>query len=211
MNKIDIYKINKIPTNPEVSVSPEEFPKFKAIAIKLIKSLASKGVIKEILANEDALNNVITDLILAEFSFNGTGNIYGYRKQIVRWAILDYLKRKGRENRVKKLSIDQENENETSLKDLIPAKGRPPEKQTFDSESRLDFRSILTRIENEGFISKTQRSYLEMFFLDEMTYEQISEKMGVTIQAVSANVVKGKKKLIENKDLMADEFFRDYL
>lgn len=195
-------------------------------AKKIIKKYASKysvDLAKEMLASDDAISNVATQLMYADWRWDeknrDNGKIaldrYRYRNQCGVWAIKVYMTRKR-----KFTNVDQEN----GMSPKIP-QSLNLEIATADSNKKTDFYTTVedkkesdNRHKEEkndfihekvnellcsGVLSEKQKTFLEEKFVNDKTMATIAKENNISRQAVAQVIDKGILKLkefVQSKD-----------
>jgi RNA polymerase sigma factor (sigma-70 family) len=163
----------------------------------------SKGLAAEMLSSEDAISNVASALMFADWTWdeNRVGNETGkkcqkrtYRLMRGQWAIKSYLVRK-------KKTLDK---NIDSL-NFVPESGQEQIYQTIESDFGCPVEALLSTELREtidsllscGIVSEKQKEYIELRYLKELTFAEIGELKGVTRQAVHDTITRAIKQLKE--------------
>ena len=60
------------------------------LTTKIIRSVANFSVADKIINDQDIFGEMVGEVMSADYNWDGRGNIYGYRKQRIIWAILKY-------------------------------------------------------------------------------------------------------------------------
>jgi len=220
-NKLDICplkRINAFHTGKQNDVKFQTLEEYLILAKKLLVvngNRINSGLAREMLGNDDVIANLATELMSAELSFNGNGNLYGYRKQIAKWVIFEYIERKTKSNKYSYLSIDSEygdgNHSASyplSFKNLLKSSEKSPFENACDSEN--NFENSIQKMIVKGYISNIQGNYLKSHFLDGLSMTEIAKDRGVTLQAVSLSIKRAIKKLRENTGWIEITSFAGY-
>ena len=169
---------------------------YLSIARKIVAAIASSyrgGLAEELLNNDDAMSNIATQVMIADGKFNGTGTLYGYRKQCVIYAIKTYLtkKKKDKLNEMWSLNhINPDTGKEFSVL-LADKKGLTPEATSIQSENS----ELLDSLLNSGVLTTHERECIELHYLDGRPYADISREKDVSRQAIKQTVQAGIYKL----------------
>lgn len=217
MNNIDISPIKRLNENHISKADAVEFSDLNFyidLAQKLIVSCGNSirpGIAQEMLNNDDIVANLATELMSAELSFNGRGNIYGYRKQIAKWVVYEYLGRKKKANERTPLSLDAiYSDTEKNLGNIIPSEMEQPDETAIRNESNDNFSTGLGQLIDQGFISETQADCLKMHFMDGMSITDIAKERGYSRQSVSALILRAMEKLRRNPSWLETTTFTGY-
>lgn len=171
-----------------------------AIASKLIKKIAPRfrpGLAEQILKSDDAISNIVTAIMLADWNWNGKGTRCGYRKQCVIWAIGRYITRDVARAKHQMLSLNFTlNEDGAEFIDLIH---NNCEKDPGESVSETEFsdnrRDIVDRLLGSGILTNSQERCIRMHYLDEMSLADVGRTLGISREAVRQSVDRGMGKL----------------
>jgi RNA polymerase sigma factor (sigma-70 family) len=193
----------------------ETMSNYISLAKKTINKFAPKfynGLNKEMLSSEEAISDVATALMYADWRFDPNregkeGNkktLYSYRNQCAIWAIKTYVtqKYKGSNKKYKTHSLDNyfndadstngynvtENKTEQDPLDIL-----------IENETNNNISSDINRALNSGIISEKQKQQLMMYYFDDMTLSQIGKKFNVSREAIRQNI-KRAIQLIRNYD-----------
>lgn len=174
----------------------DNFEKYLTIAKKVIKTFAPGlrvGLDVEMLRSEDAVSNIATSIMMADWRWNPghrsaddkVRTQYAYRNQCAIWAIQAYI---ARQTHAKKpisletlVSQGYGRENEVLLKHIIPDKNSvgPVDRASLKEDHRRS-KNIL----KDAKLTSKQREYIKLYYIDDLTYQEIGDQYGVTREAV---------------------------
>ena len=154
------------------------------ISRSLIRKHA-KNFATPMLKSEDIVSNIATDIMTADWKWDGRGTQEGYRDRFGKWAIFRYIKRYFASQKFKEVSLQEIGHQPHNRK--IDA---PDYNLNKEEESTL----ITQYIQNSG-LSETQKKYIIAYFLENKTYEQLAEEDGISRQAVHSSVKLGLQKI----------------
>lgn len=172
-----------------------------SLAKKTISKFGPKfynGLSTEMLKNEEAISDVATALMYADWRFDEnrkgkTGlqkTLYSYRNQCAIWAIKTYVTTKYKQR--KNYSIDQDNDNDQKLDSLLPdLKAQNPLDILIDNEYKKDLSINIKELLNNNILSDKQKQQIEMYYFDDETLSSIGDKFGVSREAVRQNIKRG--------------------
>lgn len=187
---IDIVRIGNLTLGKNDKFDTLE--SYYTIATKLVSKYAPRirnGLAQEMLNNEDAMSNIVYNIILADSKFNGNGNKYGYRKDMAIYAIKKYFNRSSQNKKKYTYSIDQKfNDDTTSLSSSLEDNKLSPA-QKLEISEYIDY--VLDKV------SAKQADYLKKYYLDGMSLTEIAKEKGISRQAVH-NVIQLALKKIRN-------------
>lgn len=187
-----------------------------SLAKKTINKFAPKfynGLNKEMLCNEEAVSDVATALMYADWRFdeNRPGKsgdkktLYSYRNQCAIWAIKTYITQKYKNNnkKIKTHSLDNvisRMDGDMSGYDVtINDSEKNPLDILIEAEEKENINSDINYALNSGAISEKQKDQLIMYYYDDMTLSQIGKKYNVSREAIRQNI-KRALQLIRNYD-----------
>lgn len=176
-----------------------------SLAKKTINKFAPKfynGLNKEMLNNEEAVSDVATALMYADWRFDPdrpgkTGNkktLYSYRNQCAIWAIKTYItqKYKNGTKKVKTHSLDhtmnKSDENFSGYDVTASQTDKDPLDILIEREEKYNISEDLRYALNSGAISEKQKKQLMMYYFDNMTLSQIGKQFNVSREAVRQNI-----------------------
>lgn len=175
------------------------------LAKKTISKFGSKfysGLSKEMLQNNDAVSDVATAIMYADWRYdpNRKGKsgqqktLYSYRNQCALWAIKTYISRKYKNNHhSSNISLDFDyNEDSESLNSNIADKRvLSPIDYLIEKESVQNLsQDIAALLENE-VLSEKQKDQIRLYYIENETLSSIGKKYGVSREAVRQNIKRG--------------------
>jgi len=179
------------------------------LAKKTISKFAPKfynGLSAEMLKNEEAVSDVATALMYADWRFDETRKgkggqqktLYSYRNQCAIWAIKTYVTNKYKKR--KNYSLDENNE-DLKFNALVPDKNqRCPLDIIIEDEEKNILESDIETILSSPAISEKQKEQIKMYYFDDQTLSQIGKRFGVSREAVRQNIKRGLD-IIKNLDM----------
>lgn len=187
-----------------------------ALAKKTINKFAPKfynGLNKEMLSSEEAVSDVATALMYADWRFDPSregkeGNkktLYSYRNQCAIWAIKTYVTQKYKNNNKKYKIHSLDNSFNDADNDMngynitTDYSEKNPLDILIEEENQKNIVSDIANILDSGIVSDKQRDQLKMYYFENMTLSQIGKKFGVSREAVRQNI-KRAIQLIKNYD-----------
>ena len=172
-------------------------------AKKIIGYFAPKirgGLAKEMLSSEDAISNVATAIMVADWTWDKDRvgksgqkcTKHTYRNLRGIWAIKSYLVRQRRKSKHRMASINAEIDDEGGqLYSVLCDNSDLPIKQILKSE----LRELLEDMISCGIITQRQEEYLRLHYFSSMSYADIGKRNGVSRQAVHDAVNRAIKSL----------------
>lgn len=169
-----------------------------ALAKKTISKFAPKfynGLSKEMLSNEEAVSDVATAIMYADWRFDPersgkTGlkkTLYSYRNQCAIWAIKTYITTKYK--KPKNISLHFSGDTESELHNSIPDHSV---KQTLDLMVEMEDKRLLSEAINSlldhPILTEKQKDQLKLYYFEDKTLTQIGKMYGVSREAVRQNI-----------------------
>lgn len=208
---IDIVSVGnqKVEYKDHSNIEFESLSFYLNLAQKTISKFGkniSTNIAKEMLKSEDAIANIANAIMMADWRwdqdrFGETGKQktrYSYRNQCAIWAIKSYVSRKYNKKRKKCVnlpSIDQDNE--YSLLDIVPSEDCGPLEKIIHSENQNNLENNINFIlsKDNTLLSDKQKTYLKMYYIDNMTFADIGKSLNITREAVRQGIKKSIEKL----------------
>lgn len=147
------------------------------------KSFACKYV-HDSYAAEDIVQESFADIYVQRFSFDQQYNFSTYLYAIIKNKALNYLK-KNRE--LPMSSFDEEAEIPILEQKLIDQ--MTPETEYF---KKSDFLELMVAIQR---LKEDEKNLLYLYAVEEFTYKEIAEKLGITVMQVKIRLFRSRKKL----------------
>lgn len=172
-----------------------------SLAKKTISKFGPKfynGLSAEMLKNEEAISDIATALMYADWRFdeNRTGKsgekktLYSYRNQCAIWAIKTYVTNKYKKR--KDYSMDYDNDNDQSMNSMLADdKQLSPLDILIDQEKSEFLSNAIDCLLNNDSLSDKQKQQIKMYYFDDCTLSVIGKKFGVSREAVRQNIKKG--------------------
>jgi len=187
----------------------ETLDTYVMLAKKMISKFAPTfytGLRKELLSNEDAIADIASALMTADWKwdknrtgYNGQSKTrYSYRNQCGIWAIKSYISNKYRKSN-QKLSIDNiSGEELKTFASNIPDNSMcNPAKIVENQEERELLSKNIKSLLNSQILSDKQRNQIYKYYFENKTLIQIGSEYGVTREAIRQNIQKGINKIKE--------------
>lgn len=173
-----------------------------SLAKKTISKFGPKfynGLALEMLQNEEAISDIATALMYADWRFdeNRVGKTglkktkYSYRNQCALWAIKTYVtnKYKGK----KHLSLDRtlgESSDDNGY-DYTISGIQTPEDILIQEEETSMLSDTINSLLASDLLSDKQREQIKMYYFDNYTLSKIGKYFGVSREAVRQNIKRG--------------------
>lgn len=181
------------------------FEEYLTIAKKTIRTFANRfrpGLANEMLNSEDAISNVATAIMMADWRWSpeyrsDDGKVRSkrsYRNQCAIWAIQAYVGR--RVNEKKMVSLDMQvtqsdNGGEMLLRDVIPSGEKRPDTLLIEQEDHTMLQKLIT----SSVLTDQQKDYINRYYLENMTLQQIADDAGSSREAVRQTIERGMNKI----------------
>lgn len=164
------------------------------------------GLNKELLSSEDAISDIATALMNADWKwdkdrvgYNGQSKTrYSYRNQCGIWAIKSYISNKYK-TKNRKFSIDNiSNDDMKTFAAHIPDRSAcdPAEIVSLEEEKR-NLSNTIESLLSSDLLSDKQRNQIKKYYFENKTLVQIGKEYGVTREAIRQNIQKGLNKIKE--------------
>lgn len=138
-----------------------------------------------ILKDEDAISNIATKIMMADWRWNNEGSIEGYRVQCAKWAIQNHIKQAIKSKRKRKIySLDIHNDN-------------LPNMYYFVKDNKIDNTKKAEDVINSKCLTKTQQRILTKRFLHNLSVHDIAEEENKTKQNIHSIIKRGILRLRE--------------
>jgi RNA polymerase sigma factor (sigma-70 family) len=201
----------KIAYKDHANVKFESMDFYIGLAQKIIAKMAPSffcGLSKEMLKNEDAISFVATAIMMGDWRWkNGEENtdkkyknLYSYRNQCGIWAIQTYVtkqyKQKNSNKKIKASYSLNHQEDDMTLEGILPDPSqKEPVNILIDQEDKNSLSNDIVDLLNLSAISDKQKQYIQMYYYENMTLEQIGRYFGVTREAVRQSVKSALEKI----------------
>lgn len=180
-------------------VSTEEYLKIAQRLVRKIAPCYRPGLAEQILRSEDAISNIATQIMMADWRWNGNGTLYGYRKECVKWAIKGFIERDVTRSKRKTLSLNNSAKNgDEDIQEyinMIPGADPDPAEVVEQDESETMKTQLIDQILGSGILTNTQEKCIRLHYLEGKSMSDIGRELGVSRQAVQDNVQRGISRL----------------
>jgi len=176
---------------------------YMSLAKKTISKFAPKfynGLAKEMLSNEEAVSDVASAIMYADWRFDPdrqgkTGlkkTLYSYRNQCAIWAIKTYVTNKYKNKNKKSLSLDN---NLNSVEEYINAydllassSEKDPLEKLIEKEENQEITNNINELLTKANISEKQKQQIIMYYFNNLTLSKIGKHFGVSREAVRQSI-----------------------
>jgi len=204
MPNVDLVAINnrKVPLDEKAKEKLNNDPEFYLTASKkLVNSIAPRfktGLAQEILKSEDALGNIATQLMFADWRWDGTGTIEGYRKQCAIWAIQGYLSRDvnfNKKHNMMSLNFNIDDEGHELTEVISDSGSHDPSYIASEKEEEQKQQFLIDTLLSSGVLTEPQEECVRMYYLQEMSLTNIAKELKISREAVRQLVDRGINRL----------------
>jgi len=148
------------------------YEEYKLIAKKVLKKHCEKWLFIK-LSKEPNMGDAVSEVMMADYKFDGRGSIEGYRKLRLDWWISYKTTQYKEEIKTKQLSTN-----------LI--------------DTTIDFENVDLGIDIKDLLSKLnpdEQALIYSRFFDKQTYDEIAQKLNITLEGARQQIKKTIKKL----------------
>jgi len=185
-----------------------------SLAKKTISKFAPKfynGLSKEMLMNEEAVSDVATAIMYADWRYDDTRTgktgmkktKYSYRNQCAIWAIKTYITNKYKSsnsaNSYKIHSLNAIKDDECISFEIEDSKQQEPIDIIVENEYSTILHDSLEELLNNPILSEKQKDQIKMYYYEDMTLSEIGKVYNISREAVRQNIKRGIS-LIKNYD-----------
>jgi RNA polymerase sigma factor (sigma-70 family) len=172
------------------------------LAKKTISKFGSKfysGLSKEMLQNSDAISDVATAIMYADWRYDPDRagksgekkTLYSYRNQCALWAIKTYISKKYKKSKNMSLDFDYNEDSESLNSHIADTRVQSPVDCLIEKESQENlFKDILDLLDNK-VLSDKQKEQIRLYYIQNETLSFIGKKYGVSREAVRQNIKRG--------------------
>lgn len=170
------------------------------LAKKTISKFGPKfynGLSNEMLKNPDAISDVATALMYADWKYDPDRvgksglkkTLYSYRNQCALWAIKSYVSAKyKKQKKVMSLDFDLDADSQKFRSSIKDEKSKNPLDILIDKETTEDLAiSVQTLLDNK-LLSDKQKNQIKMYYFQNKTLSDIGKSFGVSREAVRQNI-----------------------
>jgi RNA polymerase sigma factor (sigma-70 family) len=176
---------------------------YVSLAKKTISKFAPRfynGLAKEMLANEEAVSDVATAIMYADWRFDPERSgksglkktLYSYRNQCAIWAIKTYVTHKYKNKNKKSLSLDNNLssiEEHVNAYDLLASSSeKDPLEKIIEKEEQQEVSKNINELLNNANISEKQKQQIIMYYFENLTLSKIGKHFGVSREAVRQSI-----------------------
>lgn len=175
------------------------------LAKKTISKFGSKfysGLSKEMLQNNDAVSDVATAIMYADWRFDPDRKgksgqqktLYSYRNQCALWAIKTYVSKKYKNTKQSSnisLDFDYNDESESLNSNIADTKAISPVDILIEKESIENLKQDISSLLENKILSEKQKDQIRLYYIENETLSSIGKKYGVSREAVRQNIKRG--------------------
>ena len=179
--------------------SYDSLSQYLLLAKKTISKFGPKfynGLSTEMLKNTDAISDVATALMYADWKFdpNRTGKegqkktLYSYRNQCALWAIKSYVTNKYKKQKNMSLDFELDSDSQKFRSYIKDEKTKDPLDILIEKEEADDLTISLECLLDNSLLSEKQKEQIKMYYFENHTLSQIGNVFGVSREAVRQNI-----------------------
>lgn len=168
------------------------------LAKKTINKFAPKFISKEMLSSNDALSDVATAIMYADWKYDPdrTGKtgakktLYSYRNQCAIWAIKTYISNKYKNNN-QSYSLDYNFDDDCAdklLNKVADEKTLDPIDIIINKEQDYILNESIETLLNHPILSDKQKEQIKLYYIENETLASIGKKYGVSREAIRQNI-----------------------
>ena len=172
------------------------------LAKKTISKFGPKfysGLSKEMLQNSDAVSDVATAIMYADWRFDpnrkGKGGeqktLYSYRNQCALWAIKTYVSKKYKKAKNISLDFDYNEESESLNSHIADHRSPTPIDIIIEKESEQNLHNDISELLDNKILSDKQKDQIRLYYIQNETLSSIGKKYGVSREAIRQNIKRG--------------------
>ena len=167
----------------QVDLSLDEY---REIARRLIISMRHKfgPVCNSILNSEDAMTNITTQIMLADWKFDGRGSKKGYRKSIAHYAIMSFITKNNKGGR----HIGSLNAPLSSMDDSSELIKVIQDKMVDQPSKAIEDREFANYLMNCPNLTDKQRDCTYKYYIEDRNMQDIADESGITREAVRQSI-----------------------
>lgn len=177
------------------------------LAKKSISTFANRfyhGLAAKMLRDEDAVSNIAYAIMLADWRYdeNHTGKNkqtktrYSYRNQCALWAIKTHISKNRKTKKASMLPysldyVSSHNDNDNDAYAYVTdTKSLPPIEDLIHNEEVENHCLLIDNLLENPNLSTKQKEYIQLYFLEGYTYDQIGKKFSLTRESVRQSIIK---------------------
>lgn len=183
-----------------------------SLAKKTISKFGSKfynGLSAEMLKNPDAVSDVATAIMYADWRFDPDRvgksgqkkTLYSYRNQCALWAIKTYITTKYKKRKDISLDFDNGDDSSSLNTTIVDHKNPSPLSILIEKEHEDNLIKNIDLLLSADFLSDKQKQQIKMYYFENETLSEIGKRFGVSREAVRQNIKRGLE-LIRNYDVV---------
>jgi hypothetical protein len=177
--------------------SLETYLKIAKKAISKFSNGIYHGLSKKMLSDEDAISDVANAIMMADWRWDenyqnnkGTKKTrYSYRNQCAIWAIQSYATKYNKKlkkiKNVYSLNHNSDKEASSDAYNIIEdTRSSSPDDIAENGEKQKIIQSLIQNLINNDCLSERQKDYIKLYYFENLTFDKIGKKYGITREAV---------------------------
>jgi len=181
-------------------ISFDSLQSYLKIAKKAISKFSNSiysGLSKKMLSDEDAISDVANAIMMADWRWDenyqntkGTKKTkYSYRNQCAIWAIQSYAtkytKKLKKIKNVYSLNHHSDSSDNADMYNVIADnRAESPDCVAENSEKEHVLKNLVQTLINNDCLSDRQKDYIKLYYFENLTFDKIGKKYGITREAV---------------------------
>lgn len=183
------------------------------LAKKIISKMGPtffNGLSTHMLKSEDAISFVANAIMMGDWRWEQetqnkkNKNLYSYRNQCGIWAIKTYVTKqyKNKHNRKKikanySLNHDCDDEGTGMVGVIKDNNQKEPSDILIENEENLSKQQLFNALLNSDILSDRQKSYIRLYYYEDMTLDNIGKRFNITREAVRQSIKSALNKIKE--------------
>ena len=169
------------------------------LAKKTISKFGPKfynGLSAEMLKNNDAVSDVATAIMYADWRFDPDRigksgqkkTLYSYRSQCAIWAIKTYVSNKYKKKQDMSLDFECDDDSQSLNSTIKDHKAQSPLDYLIEKETSENLTLAIEALLNNELLSDKQREQIRLYYFENETLSSIGKRFGVSREAVRQNL-----------------------
>lgn len=177
----------------------ETLTQYLLLAKKTISKFGPKfynGLSNEMLKNPDAVSDVATAIMSADWKFDPDRvgksgekkTLYSYRNQCALWAIKSYVSNKYKKKKNMSLDFEIDTDSQKLRASIKDERAIDPLEILIENESTENLSITTKDLLSSNLLTDKQRDQIRMYYFEDQTLGQIGETYNVSREAIRQNI-----------------------
>ena len=177
----------------------ESLTQYLLLAKKTISKFGPKfynGLSNEMLKNPDAVSDVATAIMSADWKFDPDRvgksgekkTLYSYRNQCALWAIKSYVSNKYKKKKSMSLDFEIDTDSQKLRASIKDERARDPLDILIENESTENLTTTTDDLLNSNLLTDKQRDQIRMYYFEDQTLGEIGKTYNVSREAIRQNI-----------------------